>query len=208
MSRHQQTTPYTFYIIGITIAVFLAQLAFATDSGIDWFTRLFAFTPNLAFSQPWTFITAMFLHGGIVHLFFNMFTLYMFGPLLEYKIGPKKFLALYFATGILGNIGYMLLSPDQSIPGLGASGAIYGLLGALAVLEPNIGVYMFFFTPLPLWMAAIIWAGINFVGTVFDLAGGIGYSAHLAGLFAGAIYGHFERKKGKGILEEYGLENY
>ena len=197
--------PCTNYILAATVAVFVLQLAFSTKEGVDWFTSLFAFTPALALMQPWTFVTAIFLHGGFWHIFLNMFTLSMFGPLLERKIGSRKFLLLYFGTGILGNIGFFLLSADPAIPGLGASGAIYGILCALAVLEPNIPVYMFFFTPLPLWMAAVIWAMLNFMGTVFDLAGGIGYSAHLAGLFAGAAYAYSERKKHRGILEEYGL---
>ncbi len=199
------------YLIGITVAVFLLQIAFSPPDGAppsaDWFTMMFAFTPALAFRQPWTFVSAIFLHGDVTHIFFNMFALYMFGPLVEIKLGQRRFLLLYFATGILGNLGFYLLSPDPAIPGLGASGAIYGLLGALAMLEPHITVYMMFLTPMPLWLAAVFWAIINLAGTVFAL-GAIGYSAHLAGLGAGALYAWWLKKKHAKFADEYRYLDY
>ena len=212
MARYQGKI--TNYLIAATVVIYVLQLAFsgvpAPNKEMDIFTYYFAFTPNMALAHPWTFVTAIFLHdtGNLFHILLNMFALWMFGPLLEAKIGQKRYFELYFATGILGNIGFMLLSSNPAVPGLGASGAIYGLLGALAVLEPNLVVYMFFMVPMPLWMAAIAWTLFNLAGTVFDLAGGIGYSAHLAGIVAGAIYAYTLRKKTKSIYEEYGLEEY
>jgi len=189
------------------VAVFLLQLAFtpASPTAPDWFTYLFAVTPSLVLSQPWTLVSAMFMHGDWTHLFFNMFALYMFGPYLEYKIGGKRFLGLYFATGIIGNIGYALLSPSAFIPGLGASGAIYGIMGALAILEPNLEVYLFFITPLPLWMVMFFWTLVSLWGTL-SLAGGIGYSAHLAGVVAGGAYAYWLKKKNAKLLDSYGLD--
>ncbi len=203
----RQYTFYSYYLVAACVAVFLLQLAFAPASptGKDWFTGLFALTPNLVIAQPWTLVTAMFLHGDWTHIFFNMFALYMFGPYLEYKIGGKRFLLLYFTAGIIGNIGYALLSPSAFIPGLGASGAIYGIMAALAMLEPNLEVYLFFITPLPLWIVMFFWALVNLWGTL-SLAGGIGYSAHLAGGLAGGGYGYWLKKKNAKLLDSYGLD--
>jgi membrane associated rhomboid family serine protease len=198
---------YSYYLVAACVAVFLLQLAFAPASAAqrDWFTYLFAITPALVLSQPWTLVTAMFLHGDLTHLLFNMFALYMFGPYLEYKIGARRFLALYFATGIIGNIGYALLSPSAFIAGLGASGAIYGIMGALAILEPNLEVFLFFITPMPLWMVMFFWTLVSLWGTL-SLAGGIGYSAHLAGVVAGGAYAYWLKKKNAKLLDSYGLD--
>lgn len=203
----RQYTFYSYYLVAACVAVFLLQMAFAPASPTDkdWFTYLFAVTPSLVLSQPWTLVTAIFMHGDLSHIFFNMFALYMFGPYLEYKIGGKRFLGLYFATGIIGNIGYALLSPSAFIPGLGASGAIYGVMGALAILEPNMEVFLFFITPLPLWMVMFFWTLVSLWGTL-SLAGGIGYSAHLAGVVAGGAYAYWLKKKNAKLLDSYGLD--
>ena len=205
----RQYTFYSYYLIAACVGVFLLQLAFEPASPLekDWFTYLFAVTPGLVLSQPWTLVTAIFMHGSWTHLFFNMFALYMFGPYLEYKLGAKRFLGLYFATGIIGNIGYALLSPSAYIPGLGASGAIYGIAGALAVLEPNLPVSILFlpFVPVPLWMMMFFWTLVSLWGTL-SLAGGIGYSAHLAGVVAGGAYAYWMKKKNAKLLESYGLD--
>ena len=190
-------------IILINVAVFFLQ----------FFTPFGAMIQNLGALWPvgsenfrlWQPVTYMFLHGGGTHLFFNMFALYMFGPYLEYKIGGKRFLLLYFTAGIIGNIGYALLSPSAFIPGLGASGAIYGIMAALAMLEPNLEVYLFFITPLPLWIVMFFWALVNLWGTL-SLAGGIGYSAHLAGGLAGVVYAYWLKKKNAKLLDSYGLD--
>ena len=129
----------------------------------------------------------------------------MFGPFLEQKIGGKKFLGLYFATGIAGNAGYFVYAyvlGNPAIPAVGASGAIYGVLGALAVLEPNLTVFAApFFLPLPLWLAAIGW-----VLTEFAFLGApdlVGRAAHLAGLFLGVACALFLRSKSVQALEQW-----
>ncbi|MFA5246690.1 MAG: rhomboid family intramembrane serine protease [Candidatus Micrarchaeia archaeon] len=203
---NKQATFYSYYLIAACAIMFVLQLAAPSNAnGLDWVTDTFAITPALALSQPWTFITAAFLHGGYMHLLFNMMALFFFGPYLEYKIGGKRFLLLYFAAAIIGNIGYVLISPNPWASGLGASGAIYGVMGALAILEPNLEVYLFFLTPLPLWMVMCGWTLFNLWG-VLTSGTGIGYSAHLAGLLAGAAYAYWLKKKSKSILETYGLD--
>jgi len=183
---------YTIYLIAASVAVFIAE-TFAPAQMM----ALFAFTPASALYMPWTLLTSVFMHGGVAHLFFNMFALLMFGPLLEQKLGSKRFLALYIAAGVVGNIGYLIYAYTMGspiVPGIGASGAIYGALGALAVLEPNLTVFAYpFFIPLPLWMAAIGWIFFEFA--FLGSADLVGRAAHLGGIFLGLAYAFFLKRK-------------
>lgn len=178
---------YTTTLLILNIAVFLLQFALGSIA-IDWL----GFTPSLALSRPWTFITAMFLHAGLLHILFNMFALLSFGPLLEYKLGSNRFLALYLAGGVLGNIGYWLTALNSTVPGIGASGAIFTILGALAVLEPNLVVFVGFL-PLPMYIAAVFWLLTEFF--LLGIPDSIARGAHLAGLVAGLIYGYYHKHR-------------
>lgn len=171
------------YLLGTMILIFIAQLT------IDGFTENLIFIPELTFVEPWRVVTSIFLHGGITHLFFNGYALFLFGNILESKASQKDYLAIFFGAGIVGAFLYYLLvvaGISPALPALGASGAIYGILGAVAVLFPNMRIYMWFF-PMRMREAAILWALISIVGT-FDTASGIGHAAHLGGLVFGWIY--------------------
>src|SRR4030042_7213252 len=119
---------WTFvFMIACTI-VFILQL-----TGIfDW--KYLEFTPNLAISMPWTFVTSIFMHADIGHLLINMLVLFFLGLALENRIGSKHFVILFFLAGISGSVGYMITASDSSIPAIGASGAINGTVGASAVI--------------------------------------------------------------------------
>lgn len=153
----------------------------------------FALMPARIFEQPWTIITSMFIQASFDHILFNMLTLFFFGLYLERLIGEKKLLILYFLGGILGSIFVILLAPPSSIT-VGASGAIFAVGGALAVLRPNQTVYLFFAVPMPLWIAVI---GGFFI---LSLNPGISWEGHLGGLIAGLIAGYLLKKK---ISESY-----
>ena len=170
-----------------TVAVFFVQLGFP-----NFFLQYFAFTPILALKMPWTFVTSIFLHAGFTHIFFNMLALFSFGPYLERKLGSKNFLVLYFLSGIVGNLLFMLLSLRPEIPAVGASGAIFGILGALAVLEPALVIFVGF-VPMPIWMATIFWVILEGLGA-FDPANPIGSAAHLGGLFFGMAFALYYKK--------------
>ncbi len=174
--------------MGIIVFVYVLQMA------VPGFTELFYF--DSPFLQPWVFITSCFLHGGIAHLFFNCFALLMFGPYLEREIGTKKFLLLFLLAGIIGNITYYLtifLGIIPAIPALGASGGIFGILGALAVIKPNMRIFVFFI-PMSIKTAAILWFVLEFVGT-FNVGSGIASGAHLGGLVFGLLFGKYCKKK-------------
>jgi uncharacterized protein len=183
-------TMYSFYLLGAIVAVFLLQLAFPQ------ITDAFVFDPSTFPAQPWTAVTSMFLHGSATHLFLNGLALFMFGPLLESIIGGRKFLILYFAAGIAGSLFYYLfivIGISPPIPALGASGAIFGILGALAMLRPNMIIYVSF-VPMPMYVAAAVWFLMEFAGA-FNTGSGIASSAHLGGLLLGVAYGWMEKKK-------------
>jgi len=174
---------WTIRIIITNVFVFFVELLF-----LDFFFKYLAFVPKYAIYMPWMFITSIFLHGSFSHLFFNMLALFFFGSYFENLYGSKRFLILYFLAGILGNLVYFLYDPSSTIPGVGASGAIYGVMGALAILRPFTIVYINFL-PVPLIVAAFFWLLINLIGVINPI-GNIGYHAHLAGLLVGFYYGY------------------
>jgi membrane associated rhomboid family serine protease len=176
----------TFILIAVCTAIFFAELAFPAIE------NYFSFVPTLAFREPWRFVTSIFLHAGLDHLFFNMFALFIFGIYLESSIGVKRFLLIFFVAGILGNVAYMVLSPASSIPAVGASGAIYGVMGMLAVMQPTLIVYVGYI-PMPMILAAVLWTATEFLGLF--VPSDIAHEAHLAGIIVGAIYGWIMRKR-------------
>ncbi len=191
------------YSIQLLLAI---GVAFILQLLIPPLTTALWLDPNTALAMPWTLVTSMFLHGSFLHLFLNAFALFSFGPYLETRIGSKRFLGLYFASGIAGAVAYLLviaLGIGQPLPALGASGAIFGVLGAVAVLEPNLPILLMF-VPLPMWMAAILWVILELVGT-FTPGTGIASAAHLGGLFLGAAYIYHLKHKGAEVEYLEGL---
>ncbi len=174
------------YLIGINIAMFLLQSILG-----EGFTREFVLISGDIFARPWILLTSMFLHGGVFHLFINMYVLFMFGSLILQKIGTKRFLIAYFAAGIIAGFISSFIYPAA----LGASGAIMGILGVVIILMPDLQVLLFFIVPMSLRQAAILIAIIEtfmiFVPT------GIANVAHLVGLLVGLLYGLYLKKKRK-----------
>ncbi|HIJ67361.1 MAG TPA: rhomboid family intramembrane serine protease [Planctomycetes bacterium] len=140
--------------------------------------------------QIWRLITYQFLHGGFWHVIWNMLILYFFGPMLEGQWGGRKFLVFYLICGAMGGVLYTLLVFAGILKVgflIGASGAIYGLLAAGAILHPNMQVYFWGIFPIRLYVLAIIFACLNFMSVTGSANAG-GEAAHLAGMAAGAVY--------------------
>lgn len=138
-------------------------------------------------SHPWTLVTSLFLHYGIYHILGNMLTLFWFGMVLVGLIGETKFLVLYFGAGIIGNLVFVGLAPHSVA--VGASGAIFGVAGALAVMRPRAKVMIFPIpVPLDLWIAVVL----GFV--VLSFLPGVGWQAHLGGLATGLAAGWYFRR--------------
>lgn len=176
----------TLWLIAICVVVFVIQQIFPDV------TDALSFTPASAFSSPWTFVTAIFLHANVTHILFNMIALFFFGIYLERKISKRNYILIFFLAGIIGNIGYMISSPGSDIPGLGASGAIYGIMGTLTVLEPTTTVFIYGI-PMPMFVAAIVWFATEFFGLF--VPSDIAHGAHLGGLFVGIIAGLYFRNQ-------------
>ncbi|MFN7991923.1 MAG: rhomboid family intramembrane serine protease [Candidatus Micrarchaeia archaeon] len=160
------------------------------------FENLLIFDPAVALSQPWRFVSSIFLHGGVTHIFFNSYALFMFGSLLERRVSWKDYLIIFFGAGILGSFSYYstyLLGIIPPIPALGASGAIYGILGAVAMILPDLQIFVFFF-PMKMRYAVIFWLALTFLGA-FDVSSGVADAAHLGGLVFGIICGWLLSRK-------------
>ena len=150
--------------------------------------RLFALNPITFIKRPWQLVTYMFMHGNFAHLFFNMYTLYVFGTVLERVWGTRKFLLYYFVTGIgaaLVHIGVQWLTGDFALT-VGASGAIYGILMGYAMLYPD-STLMLLLPPVSVkakWLV-LIFAGIELLLGVTGTQAGVAHFAHLGGLVFG-----------------------
>jgi len=173
-------------LIGINILVFILQKTIGPG-----FTNAFLLHGGDLLVRPYTIITSMFLHGGFDHILFNMYVLFIFGTLLEQRIGQKRFLIIYFLSGILAGIGSQFLYDAA----LGASGAIMGMMGVVIMIMPNLRVLFFFFIPMPLWIAGIVIALIDTIG-IF-LPNSIANLAHLIGMGTGLTYGFLLKKQKK-----------
>jgi membrane associated rhomboid family serine protease len=149
----------------------------------------------------WTFITSMFMHGGFFHLFVNMISLFFVGSLVEKLIGRKRYFWFYILSGVFAGLLFvisgLIFTQDLNTYAVGASGALFGLIGVLMFLTPNLPVYVMFIPiPIKLKYAA---PGMLVLLWIVSIAGNvpIGNMAHLGGLIAGLGYGLYLRKKFK-----------
>ena len=193
---------FRFYFLWLSL-VSLVVFALQNMPGIPGFTELFILNNNVLKGEVWRFITSIFLHGSLVHLMYNLFALLFFGVLLEKLIGSKRFLILFFTSGIVANLISVWFYPSS----LGASGAIYGILGALVVLRPMMMVWAFGLI-LPMFIAGILWIIGGLIGMF--IPSNTGHIAHLSGIGVGILFGlvlFFRKKKKKKISLEI-PENY
>lgn len=173
-------TPWVTRLIFANAGVFLLQQLFNPT-----ITLLLGLVPAAVLVRPWTPVTYMFLHGGFLHLLFNMLMLFFFGPRIEARLGSRRFLVLYLVSGIAG-AALSILTPRALI--IGASGAIFGVFFAFARYYPRERIYIWGILPVEarvLLVAATalsLWAG--FTGG----SGGIAHFAHLGGFVGGYAY--------------------
>ena len=195
----RRSTPYVTYIlIAINVAVFLLEL-----QNSDEFIKRWAFVPALfsadeAGNIP-TIFTAMFMHGGWLHLGGNMLYLWIFGDNVEDRFGHFKFLIFYVLTGIAATFAQYYVMPDSSVPNVGASGAIAGILGAYILMFPqarvnvlvgNQMVAMPALIVLGLWIALQMFSGVGSIAYTDESTrdvGGVAYMAHVGGFVAGLL---------------------
>jgi len=186
-------TPVVKWLLIVNIVVFLLGFLIPQFGVflLDWFA---VWPETLGKSlQIWRLITYQFLHGGLGHIFWNMFILFFFGPMLERFWGSRKFLTFYLICGAMGGILYPLLAHIGWLGVahlIGASGSILGMLAAAAILFPSMIVYLFGIFPMRMSVLAIILAVMSILSVLRPdvSANAGGDAAHLGGMVAGAIY--------------------
>ena len=173
-------------LISVNFTVFILQSI--SSSEIIFFSN-FGLVPKLVWSQLkiWQPFTYMFFHGDIWHVLINMFVLWMFGSELERVWGKKNFLRFYFITGVGSGLGTMLFGLQSTIPIVGASGAIYGVLLAYGVMFPNRTVYLYGIIPIKsIWF--VIGIGVIAFFSSFNNVTNISHLTHLFGMIIGYLY--------------------
>jgi membrane associated rhomboid family serine protease len=182
--RSNQTPVVTYTLIAITAFFFVIQWIPGLDA-----TNYLAYAPLYTFGEygalgapyePWRMITSVFTHstGFVFHILLNMYTLWVFGQMLERMLGKVRFLTLYLASGLAGSLGVMFWAPHDTFV-VGASGAIFGLMGAFLVIQRKLGGET---------AQLLVLVGINLV--IGFLPGmSISWQAHLGGLLGGALLG-------------------
>lgn len=186
-------TPIVKWLLIINIGVFLLSFLIPQIGNIIFYW--FSVWPRTIGTslQIWRLITYQFLHGGLGHIFWNMFILFFFGPMLERFWGSRKFLTFYLVCGAMGGILYPILAHIgwlHTAPLVGASGSILGMLAAAAILFPKMLVYVFGIFPLRMSVLAIILAVMSILSVLRPdvSANAGGEAAHLGGMVAGALY--------------------
>ena len=192
------------FVLIITIIAFEGKVTDINNSSL----RYVALNPALFFQGfIWTLLTSMFMHGSFGHLFVNMISMFFVGDFVERLIGRKRYLRFYFLSGLVAGLFFVILAYlGQFIPygarifggmdsfAVGASGALFGLGGLLAILIPRLKVLVFFIIPMPMWLAmAVLMFGLWIFSITADLP--VGNTAHFGGLVVGLIYGLYLRTK-------------
>jgi membrane associated rhomboid family serine protease len=209
-------TPVNVALIAANLAVFFHELSLGDQ--VDAFVERFALVPaaitqalsttelgaahrNVGALAPLiTTVTSMFIHGGVLHVAGNMLYLFIFGAAVEYRMGAARYLIFYLASGIAAALVTVWIAPDSTVPVIGASGAIAGVLGAYFILYPRgriltiLPIFVFIqFIEIPaviyllFWFAAQLYAGLQQVGA--GAMGGIAWWAHVGGFMFGMALG-------------------
>jgi membrane associated rhomboid family serine protease len=215
-------TPYmTILLIGVNLAVFIYQFILGGRGGEEFIFKFGAIpfeithfqqiTPepnfNVAFPTFLTIFTSMFLHGGFMHIISNMLYLWIFGDNIEYLMGSFRFLIFYLLAGLVASFSHIIMDPSSTVPMIGASGAISGVLGAYLLKFPKAKVLVVIFLFIiiqTIYVPAIIVLGFWFIMQLFNAfgelglqgSGGVAWWAHIGGFIAGmALVNKFQKRK-------------
>lgn len=201
----------TWILVIINVAVFFLEL-----SGGDAFINRWSFIPARFNQDPAgnlvTIFTSMFMHAGWLHLAGNMLYLIIFGDNVEDRFGHVKFLIFYVLCGIVAMVAQYIIAPLVTIPNLGASGAIAGVLGAYLVLFPRRKVRVLLWmwiVHLPAlvviggWILLQLLSGIGTLSSTASGAGGVAYMAHIGGFIGGVILSYFFRNRVRALPPSY-----
>jgi len=210
-SQRRLVPVVTWLLVIANVLVFFLEI-----SGGDPFIQAWSFIPARFSQDPVgnfsTIFTSMFMHAGWPHLAGNMLYLIIFGDNVEDRFGHFKFLVFYVLCGIIAMVAQYIVAPMVTIPNLGASGAIAGVLGAYLVLFPRRKVRVLFgwwIIHLPAlvviggWIFMQLLSGTSSLSTMTSASGGIAYMAHIGGFFGGVLLSFFFRSKARALPPSY-----
>ncbi len=187
-----RVAPATRMLLIAIPTVYVAQLLGQHILRMPFEELLGLSVPGMMSGRLWQLATYQFLHGGPFHLLINMLMFYALGNEVERAIGTRHFVILYLLSGVLGGLGWVLLTYPYEGVCVGASAAIFGVLSAFAVLFPRREITLLLFLVLPVTLKArtlaVLLGLVQLVFTIAPMSGGIAYSAHLAGAVAGLFY--------------------
>ena len=193
-------TPWVLRLIVANALIFLLQQI------LPGLTLQLALVPAFALTRPWTIVTYMFLHGSLGHLFFNMLSLYFFGPVVEGRLGSRHFLRLYLVSGLTGallSIVFPRSMMGAMTPIIGASGAIFGVNLAFAYFWPRQQIFIWGILPIEArWLVVIMTAISVYYGFVGS-AGGGAPPAHLGGFLGGFLYLRWMERRQQAPLRQW-----
>lgn len=192
--------PYvTYMLMAANVGIFLSYVGlFAEVRALNLFFFDYAVIPAriTAGEGYFTLLSSMFLHGGWMHLIGNMLFLWIFGDNVEDEMGHVPFLGFYLAAGLAAGLIHVVSAPGSTVPTVGASGAIAGVMGGYLLLFPKarvdillILVFIIRIFPIPAWIMLAVWFAMQFIGGLGadPDTGGVAYWAHAGGFVAGAI---------------------
>ena len=201
----RQSVELLFYVFGLVPARFTHP---------EWAANI-----GLPLGDYWPIITHQFLHGGLFHIVANMWTLWIFGDNVEDRMGSLRFGIFYLLCRSIAGLTHMVINPDSTVPSVGASGAIAGVLGAYLIFFPTarlvvlLPIFFFpFFFEVPAVFYLVLWFLINLFSGTAALAGpqqvgGIAFWAHIGGFVSGMLLCRlFVRRRRPSQPDEYGLE--
>lgn len=174
-------TPWVRRLLIANVVIFLLS-----TSVMPYLFRDFVLIPELLWQRPWTGVSYMFLHGGLMHIAFNMLGLFFFGPRLEDRLGGNDFLKLYFFAGFGGAAFSFFFEPGA--PVVGASGAIYGVLLAFAMYWPRERIYIWGVLPIEARLLVILAVASSLYFGLGGTGGNTAHFAHLGGLVFAYVY--------------------
>jgi len=178
--------PATRAILIANIVLYILPRIVAPES----FPRLELWPLQTPLFAPYQIVTYAFLHASFMHLFFNMFALYMFGRTLEESWGPRRFIVFYFASVLAAAITQLIVTSmtGSFYPTVGASGGVFGLLLAFALYFPRQRIMLLFPPiPMPAWLFVAVYGVLELVLGVTNTQAGVAHFAHLGGMLGGAL---------------------
>lgn len=199
-----ETFPFvTTTLIALNVLMWLYELSFGRN--MERFVFEYGLTPlrfwvsyrldgGIAGNALYPLFTSMFMHGGWMHLIWNMWFLWIFGDNVEDRLGHGRFLLFYLSCGVIAAMAHVILHPTSRMPLVGASGAISGVLGAYLVSFPTARIFalvFIFFMEIPAALFLVLWFVFQFMSGASELGGvdggGVAYWAHIGGFVAGIV---------------------